>query len=46
MRKSQANCHAGKGWEQFTDAVIGSISQKKKGVVFILWGNHAQAKSR
>lgn len=46
VRKSQANCHAGKGWEQFTDAVIGAISQKKKGVVFILWGNHAQAKSR
>lgn len=46
VRKSQANCHAGKGWEQFTDAVIRAISQKKTGVVFILWGNNAQAKSR
>ncbi|XP_061342171.1 uracil-DNA glycosylase, mitochondrial isoform X1 [Gastrolobium bilobum] len=46
VRKHQANSHAKKGWEQFTDAVIKAISQKKEGVVFLLWGNSAQEKSR
>ncbi|KAL8218477.1 hypothetical protein R6Q57_021850 [Mikania cordata] len=42
----QANSHAKKGWEQFTDSVIETISKKKTGIVFLLWGNYAQAKSR
>lgn len=46
VRNHQANSHAKKGWEQFTDAVIKAISEKKKGVVFLLWGNSAQVKSR
>ncbi|KAL6192344.1 hypothetical protein ACLB2K_033435 [Fragaria x ananassa] len=45
VRDHQANSHAKKGWEQFTDAVIGTISKKKEGVVFLLWGNSAQQKS-
>ncbi|KAL9296304.1 hypothetical protein ACSQ67_022200 [Phaseolus vulgaris] len=46
VRKHQANSHAKKGWEQFTDAVIKTISQKREGVVFLLWGNSAREKSR
>lgn len=46
VRNHQANSHAKKGWEPFTDAVIRSISQKKTGVIFLLWGNFAQEKSR
>ncbi|XP_057468420.1 uracil-DNA glycosylase, mitochondrial [Actinidia eriantha] len=46
VRQGQANSHAKKGWEQFTDAVIKAISLKKKGVVFLLWGNYAHAKSK
>ncbi|XP_010935478.1 uracil-DNA glycosylase, mitochondrial isoform X2 [Elaeis guineensis] len=46
VRNHQANSHAKKGWEPFTDAVIRTISQKKSGVVFLLWGNSAQKKSR
>lgn len=46
VRKHQANSHANKGWEQFTDAVIKTISHEKTGVVFLLWGNYAQAKAR
>lgn len=46
VRHHQANSHANKGWEQFTDAIIKTISKKKEGVVFILWGNYAQAKAR
>lgn len=36
--------HQGKGWEQFTDAVITKLSQEREGLVFILWGNYAKAK--
>lgn len=36
--------HSKIGWEQFTDAVIRTISDKKEGVVFILWGRFAQQK--
>ncbi|KAL1806813.1 hypothetical protein ACET3Z_029881 [Daucus carota] len=46
VRQHQANSHAKKGWEQYTDAVIETISKKKRGVVFLLWGNYAQVKSR
>lgn len=46
VRNHQANSHAKKGWELFTDAVIRTVSQKKNGVVFLLWGNSAQEKSR
>lgn len=44
VRKDQAGSHAGKGWEQFTDAVIRSVSNHKNGVVFLLWGNYARRK--
>ncbi|KAL6565761.1 hypothetical protein OROHE_004816 [Orobanche hederae] len=46
VRNHQANSHAKKGWEQFTDAVIKTISEKKRGVVFLLWGNSAQQKTK
>ena len=36
--------HQGKGWEEFTDEVIKTISDKKEHVVFILWGNFARSK--
>jgi uracil-DNA glycosylase len=44
VRANQAGSHQGHGWEQFTDAVIHAISEKKAGVIFILWGKYAQAK--
>ena len=37
--------HAKFGWEKFTDAVISSLSQQKKGLVFLLWGTFARKKS-
>lgn len=40
----QAGSHQGKGWEEFTSAVIREISDKNEHVVFILWGNYAQDK--
>lgn len=44
VRANQAGSHQGKGWENFTDEVIRQLSDRHKGLVFILWGNYAQAK--
>ena len=45
VRAGTPGSHQKKGWEQFTDAVIKTISDKKEGIVFILWGSYAQAKA-
>ncbi len=45
VRQGQPNSHAGKGWEQFTDAVISLVNRHCDHVVFFLWGSHAQKKS-
>jgi uracil-DNA glycosylase len=44
VRKDEANSHAGRGWERFTDAVLRAVSRKEH-VVFLLWGNAARAKA-
>lgn len=44
VRAHEAASHAGKGWEQFTDAVVRAIAQRKEGVVYMLWGSYAQKK--
>jgi uracil-DNA glycosylase len=44
VRANQAGSHQGKGWEQFTDAVIRLLSEKRENLVFLLWGRYAQAK--
>lgn len=44
VEKDKAHAHKNKGWEQFTDAVISLINERKEHVVFILWGKHAQKK--
>ncbi len=44
VRANTPGSHQKKGWEIFTDAVIKAISDNKKGVVFLLWGNFAHTK--
>lgn len=44
VRSGQAHSHRDIGWEQFTDAVITAVNCRQKGVVFLLWGAHAQKK--
>ena len=44
VRDSQPMSHRGKGWETFTDRVIELLNQRKKPLVFILWGANAGAK--
>ena len=45
VRAHQAGSHQKKGWEQFTDAVIKTVSRDLEGVVFLLWGGFAKKKS-
>lgn len=45
VEANQPASHQKKGWEDFTDAVIHAISTCQKGVVFLLWGRHAQNKA-
>jgi uracil-DNA glycosylase len=44
VRENQAGSHQNKGWETFTDTVICKLSELKKNLVFLLWGNYAIAK--
>lgn len=44
VRAGEPTSHGNIGWNQFTDAVIKTISDKKEGVVFLLWGNYARGK--
>lgn len=44
MQEKKAGSHAKKGWEKLTDAVISHVSQHQKGLVFMLWGKHAQSR--
>lgn len=36
--------HRGKGWEEFTDTVVKTLSDKHENIVFMLWGNYARSK--
>ena len=44
VRAHAAASHKGRGWEQFTDAVIRALNARPQRVVFVLWGGHAQKK--
>ncbi len=45
VEESKPTSHSGKGWENFTDVIISTISKGKENVVFLLWGNFAKSKS-
>ena len=44
VRAHQAGSHQGKGWEEFTDAVIRRLNDEREHIVFMLWGAYAQKK--
>lgn len=46
VEAGQAHSHAKIGWERFTDKVIEVINQHRQGIVFLLWGAHAQKKGQ
>lgn len=45
VRAHQAGSHQKRGWEQFTDKAISTLSEKLTGLVFILWGAYARKKT-
>ncbi|KKA45405.1 MULTISPECIES: uracil-DNA glycosylase [Salinivibrio] len=46
VEQGKAHSHAKLGWETFTDRVIDAVNQQCQGVVFLLWGAHAQKKGK
>lgn len=44
VRAGCAASHSALGWTTFTDSVIRLLSEKKEGLVFMLWGNFARNK--
>ena len=44
VERSRAGSHQGKGWEQFTDAIVAALNEQREHLVFLLWGAYAQKK--
>ena len=45
VEHGQAASHQGKGWEQFTDTLVQRLSNRREGLIFLLWGSYAQKKA-
>lgn len=45
VEAGKAGSHKSIGWQGFTDAVIQTLSDQCKGIVFLLWGNFARGKA-
>ena len=46
VEKGNPLSHKNLGWEFLTDKIIQALSDKRRGLVFILWGSHARSKKR
>jgi uracil-DNA glycosylase len=44
VEQGLAGSHQGQGWERFTDAAVDALNRHRQGLVFMLWGSHAQKK--
>lgn len=44
VQAERAGSHQGRGWEQFTDAIIRALNERGDHIVFMLWGSYAQKK--
>ena len=44
VREGVAGSHQNRGWEEFTDAAVRELNEKRRGLVFMLWGNYARRK--
>ena len=45
VEDGKAGSHSKIGWSQFTDRAIEGLSEACEGIVFMLWGGHAQKKA-
>lgn len=46
VEENKPASHQGRGWERFTDRVVSLLNEGREGLVFMLWGSHAQKKGR
>ncbi|PWB33314.1 uracil-DNA glycosylase [Pseudomonas sp. SDI] len=46
VERANAASHANKGWQFFTDRIIEVVNEHQSGLVFLLWGAHAQGKAK
>lgn len=46
VEQHKAASHKGRGWEQFTDAIISALNQQRNNLVFLLWGSYAKQKGK
>ncbi len=44
VEAGQAGSHRGLGWQRLTDEIVMTLSREREGLVFLLWGRHAQEK--
>ena len=44
VEEGRPGAHQGKGWEGFTDAIVGALGREREHLVFMLWGSYAQKK--
>ena len=45
VEKGKPASHRNKGWERFTTSTINILNTKRKNIVYILWGKHAQERA-
>lgn len=46
VERSKPASHQGRGWERFTDRIVALLNEEREGLVFLLWGSHAQKKGQ
>ena len=46
VRAHEAYSHKGRGWEEFTDAILRAVNAKDEPVCYMLWGNGARQKAK
>jgi len=46
VRAGEAGSHQRRGWETFTDRIVGILGARQEPLVFVLWGAHARSKKR
>lgn len=44
VQAGKPGSHQGHGWEEFTDAAIRTLAERREHLVFLLWGAYAQKK--
>ncbi|KAN0026372.1 hypothetical protein ACTFIV_007356 [Dictyostelium citrinum] len=44
IKKGSSESHANRGWDRFTDQALSALATERKGIIFFLWGKHAQEK--